>query len=141
MVDNTAGNVRSQGWTQAFAEKSEKSFADNFAERVTLEASVLARAIEGRDRVKIVLSAASKIYERLKFTEESNLDRRTYLEWDAEAFGGQSFSGITVLTKDAHGLITGIAIHHRPLSAALRFSTELRKRLEGTIEADYFYDR
>jgi NADP-dependent 3-hydroxy acid dehydrogenase YdfG len=32
--------VRPQGWTTAFAEQSEKSFADTLAENVTLEASV-----------------------------------------------------------------------------------------------------
>jgi NAD(P)-dependent dehydrogenase (short-subunit alcohol dehydrogenase family) len=44
--------VRPQGWTTAFAEQSEKSFADTLAEDVTLEASGLARPIVGRNRVK-----------------------------------------------------------------------------------------
>jgi hypothetical protein len=104
MADNNAGNVRSQGWTQAFAEKSEASFAENFAAGVTLEASVLTRPIEGRDRVKTVMSAASKLYEELKFTQDTAYGPRTYLEWDAKAFGGQIFFGVTVITKDAKKL-------------------------------------
>jgi hypothetical protein len=140
VADNTAGNVRPQGWTQAFAEKSEASFAEHFAAGVTLEASVLTRPIEGRDRVKTVMSALSKIYEELKFTQETAYGPRTYLEWDAKAFGGQIFFGVTVITKDATNLIARIAIHHRPIGAALRFSAELRKRLEGSMESDYFHD-
>jgi hypothetical protein len=140
VADNTAGNVRPQGWTQAFAEKSEASFADNFAAGVTLEASVLARPVEGLDRVKTVMAAASRIYEELKFTQETTFGRRTYLEWEAKAFGGHTLLGVTVITKDTKGLIARIDIHHRPPDVALRFSTELRKQLEGAIESDYFYD-
>ncbi|MFF1899073.1 hypothetical protein [Streptomyces sp. NPDC058206] len=31
------------------------------------------------------------------------------------------------------------AIHHRPLGSVLRFSAELRTRLAGEIDADYFH--
>src|SRR5277367_2755732 len=133
MADNTAASVHPQGWTQAFAEKSEESFGNNFADNITLEASVLTRPVEGRDRVKTVMGTASNIYEALRFTEEATSGPRTYLEWEAKAFGGLTIFGITVMTKNAQGLIAKVAIHHRPLGAALRFSTELRKRLEGAI--------
>jgi NADP-dependent 3-hydroxy acid dehydrogenase YdfG len=53
--------VRPQGWTMAFAEQSEKSFADTLAEDVRLEASTLARPIVGRNRVKHVMGAAKNI--------------------------------------------------------------------------------
>jgi hypothetical protein len=33
-----------------------------------------------------------------------------------------------------------VAIHHRPLGAALRFSAELGDRLTGVIARDLFYD-
>jgi hypothetical protein len=89
-----AKGVRPQGWTMAFAEQSEKSFADTLAEDVTLEASGLARPIVGRNRVKHVMGgAASKIYEALAFTHPAESGGRTYLEWEAKAFGGESFCG------------------------------------------------
>jgi hypothetical protein len=65
---------------------------------------------------------------------------RTYLEWQATAFGGMDLEGVTILTKDAAGRIVRAAIHHRPLGSALRFSAELRERLAGVVDADCFYE-
>ena len=126
-------------WTGAFAEKSEDTFAEAFAADVVLEAAVLMRPIEGRDNVKQVMGVASNIYESLVFTHETTSGRRTYLEWEAVAFGDVQLSGITVLTKNDAGQIERAAIHHRPLGAGLRFSAELRRRLAGVIDAAHFY--
>jgi pimeloyl-ACP methyl ester carboxylesterase len=131
--------VQKQGWTQAFAEKSADTFADAFDPGVVLEASVLARPVNGRDQVKAVMGVASKIYEHLAFTHEAANGQRNYLEWEARAFGGQQLFGVTVLTKNDAGKILAVAIHHRPLNAALRFSQELRIRLDGVIAADHFH--
>ena len=133
-------DVRPQGWTTAFAEKSADSFWQAFTEDVVLEASALTRPVTGREQVSQVMGAASGIYESLAFTQESSQGRRTYMEWEATAFGGTQMQGVTVLTKDEQGRIVRIAIHHRPLGAALRFSAELRRRLAGRIDADHFYD-
>jgi hypothetical protein len=52
--------------------------------------------------------------------------------------GGERVAGITILTTDAAGAITTIAIHHRPLPGLLRFSAELNRALAGKIELDFF---
>lgn len=132
-------SVTPQGWTRAFAQKSEDTFADAFAPEVVLEASVLAKPITGIDRVKAIMTTASKIYEALAFTHEARKDARDYLEWEVQAFGGERMRGITVLTKDPAGKIVHIAIHHRPLGGALKFSAELARRLHGQIDASFFY--
>ncbi|CAA9305800.1 hypothetical protein AVDCRST_MAG92-5491 [uncultured Coleofasciculus sp.] len=67
MTSNTTTDIQMQSWVQAFADKSENSFADAFAHNVTLEASVLVRPIEGRDCVKSVMATASQVYEALTF--------------------------------------------------------------------------
>ena len=59
---------------------------------------------------------------------------------EAAAFGGTQIQGVTVLRKDEQGRIVRVAIHHRPLGAALSFSAELRRRLAGRIDAAHFYD-
>jgi hypothetical protein len=78
-----------------------------------------------------VMGSASEIYESLVFTHEVSAGDRSYLEWQASAFGGTVLGGVTVPTKDAAGRIVRAAIHHRPLGSALRFSAELRERLPG----------
>ncbi len=139
-MTNTAANVRPQGWTEAFAEKSADAFADAFAAEVTLEATVLSRPVGGRDQVALVMKTASTVYEALQFTHQAISGDRTYLEWEAKAFGGVDFRGVTVLTKNHSGQIVNVAIHHRPLGAALAFSAELRERLRGAIDPDHFYE-
>jgi hypothetical protein len=131
--------VAPQGWTRAFEHKSADAFADAFAPNVVLEASVLAKPVVGIDQVKAVMTVASKIYEALSFTHEAHIDMRDYLEWEVQAFGGEQMRGITVLTKNAEGKIVHVAIHHRPLGGALKFSAELGRILQGQVDASFFY--
>jgi hypothetical protein len=136
----TAAEVRPQGWTDAFASKSAERFGAAFADHVVLEAANLWRPVEGREQVMRVMGTASGIYDSLRFTHEASSGPRTYLEWEATAFGGLDLRGVTILTKDERGQIVHAAIHHRPLGAALRFSAELRKRLTGVVDPGYFYE-
>jgi pimeloyl-ACP methyl ester carboxylesterase len=133
-------DVRPQQWTAAFAQKSTDAFGQAFTEGVVLEASVLNRPVTGREQVSQVIAAASGMYESLAFTQESSQGRRTYLEWEVTAFGGTQMRGVTILTKDEQDRIVRVAIHHRPLGPALRFSAALRRRLAGRIDAAHFYD-
>jgi hypothetical protein len=87
-----------------------------------------------------VMGTASGIYDSLLFTHEASRGPRSYLEWEATAFGGVVLQGVTILTKDDSGQVVHAAIHHRPLGAVLRFSAELRKRLTGVVESGYFYE-
>jgi hypothetical protein len=133
--------TRAAGWRRGFAEESSTTFADEFDEDVVLEASVLAKPIEGKALVAAALAAASSIYESLEFTAEVNDDSAGYLQWRATAFGDTEMSGVTVLQRGADGKVVTAAIHHRPLTAVLRFSAELRERLAGVIPPDYFIHR
>ncbi|MFJ3307349.1 alpha/beta fold hydrolase [Streptomyces sp. NPDC086549] len=128
-----------QGWTNAFAARSSDAFGEAFAADVVLEASALTRPVKGRDQVKQVMGTASAIYESLAFTQEAVQGHRTYLEWEATAFGGVRLEGVTILTRDESGRIVRAAIHHRPLDAVKRFSSELRERLRGEVEAELFH--
>jgi pimeloyl-ACP methyl ester carboxylesterase len=130
---------RSQAWREAFADRSAEEFAEALADDVVLEASVLHRPIEGRDLVQQVMATASGIYDSLVFIHEATEGPRTYVEWEATAFGGMRLNGVTILTKDDSGQIISARIHHRPLAAVLRFSTELRERPRGAVDPSHFY--
>jgi hypothetical protein len=86
------------------------------------------------------METASAYYAGLVFTHEAVSGPRTYVEWEAEAPTGTRFNGVTVLTRDADGLISHVAIHHRPLDAALEFSAEMNLRTQGKIAPGHFYD-
>jgi len=139
-VDPSAGAaVAQRGWTRAFEQKSSSAFAEAFAPDIVLEASTLARPVAGAEQVKAVMGTASQIYEALAFTHQTTSGLRSYLEWEAQAFGGEKLNGITVLTRNEEGRIVRAAIHHRPLGGALKFSAELGRRLRGKLDASHFY--
>ncbi|GAS86621.1 alpha/beta fold hydrolase [Mycolicibacterium brisbanense] len=119
------------GWRRGFAEQSRDTFAANFAGDVVLDATTLPEPVAGRDRVAATLATASSIYESLEFTAEAHSGATSYLQWRATAFDGLALRGVTILDRGPDGLITGIAIHHRPLGAVLRFASEIRDRMEG----------
>ena len=126
------------GWRRSFADQSQSEIAEQFADEIVLEATTLAKAVEGKRSVAAVLTAASSIYESLEFTAEAQSASTTYLQWRATAFGGMQIVGVTVLERDARSKIVAAAIHHRPLGPVLRFSAEILDRLAGVIPADQF---
>jgi hypothetical protein len=53
---------------------------------------------------------------------------------------GVKFDGITILTRDEDGTIAHIAIHHRPMEAAISFSRKMGKALKGVLGPGYFLE-
>ena len=134
------GRKEADGWRQAFADKAQASFANEFAADIVLEASTLARRVVGKKQVSAVMTAASGIYDSLEFTGEAHSGSTTYLQWHATAFGGMEIKGVTILDRNADGKIAAAAIHHRSLDVVLRFAAEIRDRLSGVIAADHFLE-
>src|SRR6202007_2866713 len=102
------------GWRRGFAEKSDTTFADGFADDVVLEASVLAKPIKGKALVAATLAMASSMYESLEFTAETTDNSTSYLQWRATAFGGVEIKGVTVLERGAAGRVLAASIHPPP---------------------------
>ena len=114
----TNENSSAHYWTDAFARRTAEGFAEVFADNIVLEATILVSPVQGRENVKQVMLAASKIYKSLEFTNAVSAGNKQFLEWVAEAHAGVKFRGVTVLTRDATGSILHAAIHHRPMRAA-----------------------
>jgi carboxymethylenebutenolidase len=125
-------------WKGAFAQRTAAGFAAAFAEDIVLEATTLNRPVQGREQVKVVMAAASKLYKSLEFTDTATVGAKQYLEWVAEAHAGVKFSGVTVLTRDTTGSIVHVAIHHRPMEAAIFFSETMGKSLRDELDPTYF---
>jgi hypothetical protein len=133
------GTVEEEAWTGAFQEQREDSFAATFARDVTLQGSALRRPVIGRDDVAYLMGEASQIYQGLEFLHEAKSDRFTFLEWRAQTHSAVSLEGVTVLERDDTGLISRVAIHHRPLDGLLAFSAELRERTLARLGDGYLW--
>jgi hypothetical protein len=134
----TSDSTSAGDWKSAFTKRTADGFAEAFAEDIILEATTLNKPVQGRDKVKVVMAAASKIYKSLDFTATATVGAKQYLEWVAEAHAGVQFSGVTVLTRDTTGSIVHVAIHHRPMEAAIFFSETMGKSLRGELDPTYF---
>jgi hypothetical protein len=88
-----------EGWRRGFDDRPQSAFAQRFADDIVLDATTLAKPVEGKQNVATVLAAASSIYESPEFTAESQTASTTYLQWRATAFGGTQIGGITILER------------------------------------------
>ncbi|MDB5576603.1 MAG: alpha/beta hydrolase [Bradyrhizobium sp.] len=133
----SAGGAASD-WKGAFAKQSSAAFGQAFAAGVVLEASSMIAPVRGRKNVQRVMEAASKVYRSLTFTDQASAGAKQYVEWVAEAHEGVAFAGVTVLTRDDEGAIVHVAIHHRPMDAAIFFSRKMGESLSGVIGPGHF---
>lgn len=128
-------NSTQVSWAQA-SDSDGPAFTDD----VVLEAAVLRKPVRGRIEVEAVMAAAADYYTRLAFTHQTTSGARTYLEWEAAAPDGTELAGVTVLTRNRDGRVEHVAIHHRPLDAALEFSRVIGRRTAGVVAPGSFAD-
>jgi pimeloyl-ACP methyl ester carboxylesterase len=146
-ADSTSQNSAS-GWTTAFTKRRPKylqrfwrrpSYSKPACLLASYKAASAFRQYSPPGAVFTRLTAGSGLYQALDFTRRTMDGDRIYTEWQARFGGGERVAGITILTTDAAGEISTIAIHHRPLPSALRFFAELGRALVGKLEPDLFY--
>jgi hypothetical protein len=134
----STSHVAASDYRQAWRDKTTTAFADALADDVVLEASLLNLPLKGRDSVSRGLAAASRLYEKVIFTDQATAGSRQYLEWKVKTFSGDELLGVTILTRNNVGIIQHIAIHHRPLEALMRLSAKIGENLRGEIDPAHF---
>ena len=117
-----------QDWFDIIRRPTLEAFASAFAAQATMDGSVLAQPVNGPAAIRDVFSATRQMYDAIAFKAEVSTPTRTYLEWEG-VFHGSPVAGVTVLSKDASGLIEHVRLYHRPFSQVLAFSNELRRLL------------
>src|SRR5580693_3088689 len=100
-------------------------------------ATVLPRSIIGATDVRAFFRATRAMFDAIAFRREVIVGSRIYLEWEG-TFQGNNTAGLTVLTKDAAGLIESIRVYYRPYNVVVAFSADLAGRLAGNTTADPF---
>jgi hypothetical protein len=96
-------------WLETIKRRTPEAFAAAFTKDVVLDASVLPRPIIGAADLRTFFGAARAMCDTIAFKHEVT---RTYFEWEG-TFQGHDVAGVTVLTKDAVGLIESIRLYHR----------------------------
>jgi hypothetical protein len=126
-----------QDWIVIVRKNGTHEFATSFVAQPMLYASVLSAPCIGVERIAAFFAATSGMYDTIAFTHETKDDSKTFLEWDGKVFG-EDVAGTTILTRDEAGLIESVQLYHRPLHIVVRFSAELRRRLQGKLDSALF---
>lgn len=101
-------------------------------------ASVLERAVVGKDAIVNVVQTAGALYEAHSVVFSASFGDRELFEYDAVAFGDVALHGVVTLTRDGTGAIVAVGVHHSPLSAVNKLSSTLKERLGTALSAEFF---
>jgi len=126
-----------QDWIVIVRKNGTHEFATAFVAQPMLYASVLSAPCIGVERIAAFFAATSGMYDTIAFTHATKDDSKTFLEWEGKVFG-ENVAGTTILTRDEAGLIESVQLYHRPLHIVVRFSAELRRRLQGKLDSALF---
>jgi hypothetical protein len=90
------------------------------AENVRFHSPLLVRAVEGRERVAVILATSPKIRHGTYTAEYRLDDRNTFLRWQGK-IEGREIESLGVVTDNDQGLVVEYTIAFRPLPAAQIF--------------------
>ena len=124
-------------WVAIVRKSGTNEFATAFVAQPMLYASVLNAPCIGVERIAVFFAGTSAMYDTISFTHETTDSSKICLEWEGKIFG-EDVAGTTILTRNDVGLIESVQLYHRPLHIVVRFSAELRRRLQGKLDAALF---
>lgn len=128
-MDMKGKTTPAMAWLEIARRPSLAAFAQAFTPDATLEATVLDAPVRGPAAIRRVFAVTPGLYQAIAFTHEAVDGNRTYLEWRGTAFDGRPVGGMTVLARNAEGLIENVQLVHWPLAAVTSFAAELARRL------------
>jgi hypothetical protein len=121
-------------WMSVVRASGTPDFAKAFSIAPVLEASVLSFSCVGTEAISIFFEATRGMYSSIAFVREARSERKTYLEWEG-IFRGEKVGGLTLLSRDAVGVIDHVTLYHQPLSQVIRFAEALHHRLGAQLNA------
>jgi hypothetical protein len=137
MSSKALDHAPGQDWIAIVRKSGTSEFATAFVAHSVLYASVLNAPCIGVERIGAFFAATGGMYDIIAFTRETKDGSKTFLEWEGKVFG-EDVAGTTILTRDEAGLIESVQLDHRPLHIVVRFSAELRRRLQGRLDSALF---
>lgn len=120
-----------QAFKTLFEAKSSPALDALLADDVVLKPPTYAKAWTGKPRVAALLGYAAANIDRLSYVRVYPADPHYALYFEAE-IGGIAFTGLDLVSFDAHGRIAEIEIVARPPKAV----AELSKRMGASIAND-----
>jgi hypothetical protein len=122
--------MRSDAFRAAAEDKDFSAVDELFTEDAVFRSPVVYKPYEGRDALRMVLSAVVQVFENFRYTSHVEDGDTAVLVFQAEA-GGRELDGVDILTFGDDGLIKELMVMVRPMSGMHALAEEMRQRLEA----------
>ena len=121
--------MRSDAFRAAAEAKDFSAVDELFTEDVVFRSPVVYKPYEGRDALRVLLSAVVQVFENFRYTDQIEDGDTATLIFKAEA-GGREVDGIDILRFADDGRIRELMVMVRPMSGMHALAEEMRARLE-----------
>ena len=118
-------------------ENTPAAVAKLLAENAVFHSPLLVRAVEGREKVAVIMAASPKIRHGAYTAEYRLDDRNTFLRWKG-TIEGREIESFGVLTDNDQGLIVEYTIAFRPLPAIQIFRDAIYPVVKDILGPEYW---
>jgi hypothetical protein len=121
--------MRSDAFRAAAEAKDFSAVDDLFSEDVTFRSPVVFKPYEGREALRVVLSAVVQVFENFRYTDQVEEDDTALLLFKATV-GERELDGVDILRFADNGRISQLMVMVRPMSGMHALAEAMRAKLE-----------
>lgn len=121
--------MRSDAFRVAAEAKDFSAVDELFTEDVVFRSPVVYKPYEGREALRVLLTAVVQVFENFRYTDQIEDGDTATLIFKAEA-GGREVDGIDILRFADDGRVRELMVMVRPMSGMHALAEEMRARLE-----------
>ncbi|MGI9019777.1 MAG: nuclear transport factor 2 family protein [Solirubrobacterales bacterium] len=122
--------MRSDAFKAAAEAKDFSAVDELFTEDVVFRSPVVYKPYEGRDALRMLLSAVVEIFENFRYTDQVEDGETAMLLFKADV-NGRELDGIDVLRFGEDGRVSELMVMVRPMSGMNALAEAMRARLEA----------
>jgi ketosteroid isomerase-like protein len=126
--------VRSDRFRAAAEAKDFAAAEELFADEAIFRSPAVFKPYEGREAIKLVLSAVVQVFEDFRYLEQVETGDVAVLMFEARV-GERALQGVDVLKFDPDDRITELTVMVRPMTGLQALAERMREMLEGAASA------
>jgi hypothetical protein len=122
--------VRSDAFRAAAEAKDFSAASELFAEDVAFRSPVVFKPYEGREALKVLLGAVSRVFEDFRYVDQVESGDAATLVFEARV-GDRELQGVDILRFDAEGRVREMIVMVRPMSGMHALAEAMQRQLEA----------
>jgi len=122
--------MRSDAFRAAAEAKDFSRLDELFSEDASFHSPVVYRPYEGREAIKVVLSAVVEVFEDFRYTGQLENGDTAVLTFEARV-GERELQGVDILRFGADGRAVELTVMVRPMSGVQALAERMREMLEA----------